>query len=261
MSYGWLTESALLPQPSKPIDVPAASMAQLRDVLYTETHQSNENRGQTGSSMHRPTAKKITSEQRRERMTNQGIEERRARDANDDGDDGRGEPLAMGKGDGELTETQLRRLLAKSARRMEHKAKLYDELLQSGTAEGCREDSTAQAQCLVDFEAKKAALAPRGESPPSLHRASAGQPVTTPIHVSVEDFEPKCRSNPDTSSRTGICQLPETLNAKKESIEFRAALTEETDRVRQQMARDKQGRDELRSRLESLRKAKRSKKK
>eukprot|EP01068_Selenidium_serpulae_P009360 Selendium_serpulae@DN5210_c0_g1_i4.p1 len=265
MSYGWLTESSLLPQPSKPIDAPANSMARLREVLYSVTRQSDGEKQSEGTSMRKPTAKRLTADQRQQRIANDGVEQRRAADALSDDD---ASPTDL-SGKTELTAAEMNRLIARSERRMKEKSKLYDDL--------CHGRGESVAAPLVDFDAKRTTESAAGktasEATPKSQRSvedrTADITVETimGLNTSVDNnnaLKSSRRSDDQSRAEEVSVSPPDDAEARflaeREALEYRATLTTETDRVRRELAgKKKQSRDDLRSRLELMRESKRKK--
>jgi len=118
MSYGWLTESAIIPNKSKKINVSSASLVDLQVILDKEK-KKKESQGPGVKMMPKP----VPIEQRK----NPGVEERSARDA----------PVEE-----QVVEKQAFAI-------MERKAKIYDMLNKAGSS------TLSTQRFLVDFDRKK----------------------------------------------------------------------------------------------------------
>lgn len=110
MSYGWLTESSLVPKPGKPIEnVPAKSLAGLRSLMLEKQEEAKKRKLETGVSVTKPTKKFRPRMELRAMESNIGVAAREEKDA--------------------AVQAESIASFEKSRKRLEEKSKLYDAIV------------------------------------------------------------------------------------------------------------------------------------
>jgi hypothetical protein len=80
MSLGWLTESALIPNKPKEIQVSKSSLSSLQAIVFEKDREKKERIAATNSTIRRPTKLKASYEKRLMEVKNDGVDSRGRKD-------------------------------------------------------------------------------------------------------------------------------------------------------------------------------------
>ncbi|KAF8819347.1 hypothetical protein IE077_001150, partial [Cardiosporidium cionae] len=129
MSYGWLTESSLLPKPGKSVKVPSSSISSLNAVIFEGEEEARRRKETSISSLIDGKSQKKSSSIDKNLITlrNKGIDERIQRDLD-------------ARASQRKTATNVRT-------KLEEKAMLYDSIV-------CGNSSDKSISSVIDFEKK-----------------------------------------------------------------------------------------------------------